>query len=233
MIYVTGDRHRNFKDLVSFCEDNNTTKADILVILGDAGINFLGGEFDVYVKEQLEKLPISLLCVHGNHENRPTNIPSYKEVPFLGGIAYREDQYPSLLFAKDGEVYIFEENGKKAIIIGGAYSVDKPYRLKRNLAWWYDEQPSAEIKTYVEDKLRELDYKVDYVFTHTCPIKYTPTEVMLRGINQSTVDKSTEEWLDKLESQLTYDLWYCGHWHTNKAVDKMRFLYNNIVKLGE
>ena len=46
------------------------------------------------------------------------------------------------------------------------------------------------------------------MITHTAPLKYEPTEVFLPMINQSTVDKSTEQWLDSIEEQLYYDRWY-------------------------
>jgi len=231
MIYMTGDKHRRFGAVNTFCSMAGTTLNDTLVILGDAGINFTGNEVDTELKKKIDGFPIKLLCVHGNHEQRPYNFASYKEVPFLGGIAYAEQEHPTIFFAKDGEVYDF--GGKKALILGGAYSVDKHYRLAHKLGWWPDEQPSAEIKAYVEERLRQLDYKVDYVFSHTCPTKYIPTEMFLKGIDQSTVDRSTEDWLDAIESKLTYDRWYCGHWHTNKRVDKMCFLFEDYVELGK
>ena len=53
--------------------------------------------------------------------------------------------------AKDGE--ILDLNGLKTIVIGGAYSVDKFYRIKYHHGWWEQEQPSEEIKQYVEMKL--------------------------------------------------------------------------------
>ena len=45
-------------------------------------------------------------------------------------------------FAKDGEVFDF--NGKQTIVTGGAYSVDRMYRLIHGYGWWPDEQPSEE-----------------------------------------------------------------------------------------
>ena len=105
--------------------------------------------------------------------------------------------------AIDGE--IFELEGKKCIVIGGAYSVDKFYRLSRGMKWWPDEQPSPEIKEYVEKQLDEKE--IDVVFSHTCPAKYIPTECFLSGIDQSKVDNSTEEWLDTIEDKLEYEAW--------------------------
>ena len=85
MVYITGDTHGNFNRIKNFCARNNTTKNDILIILGDAGINYdLDGK-DEYLKYQLNKLPITLFCIHGNHEERPENISSYIEIELFGG----------------------------------------------------------------------------------------------------------------------------------------------------
>ena len=37
-----------------------------------------------------------------------------------------------------------------------------------------------------------------------------------------------EEWLDKIEETIEYKAWYCGHWHINKRIDKMHFLFHNF-----
>ena len=103
---------------------------------------------------------------------------------------YIEDEYPHILFAKDGELY--DIGGQRTFVIGGAYSVDKSYRLLHGLGWWPDEQPSEEIKRRVEESLDKAGWEVDVVLTHTAPLKYEPREVFLPGINQSMVDKSTE-----------------------------------------
>ncbi len=231
MIYLTGDKHRCFSDIKDFCDKVGTTKDDLLIILGDAGINYKGRSSDMWLKHKLEKLPIRLLCIHGNHEMRPETITGYKQVPFYGGMAYWEDYYPSLFFAKDGEVYNFD--GKQAIILGGACSVDKEILIATNEGWWADEQPSDKIKAYVAESLDILGNKVDYVLSHTCPERYTPMEMFLAYVDQSTVDKSTELWLGDIESKLNYERWYCGHWHTDKRIDNLRFLYNDFIELGK
>ncbi|MBQ5564992.1 MAG: serine/threonine protein phosphatase, partial [Clostridia bacterium] len=72
---------------------------------------------------------------------------------------------PSLIFAKDGEIYNF--NGQEYIVIGGAYSVDKYYRQIRGWQWFASEQPTNAIKAYVEQQLDSVDWKIDGVLTHT------------------------------------------------------------------
>ena len=131
---------------------------------------------------------------------------------------------PNLVFAKNGEIYTI--NGLQYLVIGGAYSVDKYYRLSRGWSWWPDEQPSPEIKAYVEQQIREKHF--DIVLSHTCPFKYEPTEMFLDCIDQCTVDDSTERWLDTIEESIQYKAWFCGHWHTDKRIDKMHFLFRSF-----
>ena len=175
-------------------------------------------------------LPIRLFCIHGNHENRPQDIPSYKETDFCGGRVLYEPEHPDILFAVDGEVY--ELDSYRCIVIGGAYSVDKFYRLEKGYGWWLDEQPSPEIKARIEKKLATIGNEVDIVLTHTCPRKYEPVETFLDFIDQSTVDKSTEDWLDRIEGQISYKKWYCGHYHTRKRIDRMQFMFEDYDVLS-
>lgn len=80
----------------------------------------------------------------------------------------------------------------------------------------------------MEENLEELHWGVDVVLTHTAPLKYEPREVFLPGINQSMVDKSTEQWLDTIEERLDYKKWYCGHYHTIKKIERVEFMFDNF-----
>lgn len=222
MIYFTGDIHGVPWKIVRFVERMSLTNKDTIVILGDVGANYFLDERDAAMKSVLDKLGIDILCIHGNHEIRPANIKSYKLQEWKNGKVWCEESYPNLKFAKDGEVYHLDS--KRYIAIGGAYSVDKYYRQVRGYGWWSDEQPDDEIKKYVEQQLAKGAY--DNILSHTCPYKYEPRDMFLSGVDQSTVDSSTEEWLDKIESQYEYDNWLCGHWHTDRQVDKLHFLYD-------
>ena len=80
----------------------------------------------------------------------------------------------------------------------------------------------------VEARLAALHWNIDIVLSHTCPRKYEPTEVFLSSLDQSSVDKSTEDWLDGIEDRLDYKKWYCGHYHTRKQVDKIQFMFEDF-----
>ena len=155
MILVTGDIHGEVQRVAETVVRFGLGSEDTIVLLGDVGMNYYGNKRgDRHRKKRLNQLGVTMLCIHGNHEMRPETIITYHEVQWRGGTVYVEDEFPNLLFAKDGEVY--DIAGKKAIVIGGAYSVDKWYRLQRGLEWFPDEQPSVEIENRVEQKLDAL-----------------------------------------------------------------------------
>ncbi len=224
MIYYTGDTHGDPSTVIDFCKKHELSKTDTVVILGDVGANYYCNTRDDFIKKLLSDLRPTIFCIHGNHEIRPSNIPTYETKDWCGGQVWYESAYPNMLFAKDGD--IFEIEGIKHIVIGGAYSVDKYYRLSRGLGWWEDEQPSDEIKQYVEMQTHTKSF--DIVLSHTCPFKYEPMEAFLPGINADAVDTSTEKWLDRIESTITYKAWFCGHWHIDKRIDKMHFLFHGF-----
>ena len=76
-------------------------------------------------------------------------------------------------------------------------------------------------------------WQVPVVLSHTCPFKYEPVEAFLPGIDQNSVDASTERWLDTIDDRLTCDAWYCGHWHINKRIGRMHFLFHELEAAPE
>ena len=161
---------------------------------------------------------------------RPETVPGYLivEYPEYGGAVYQEPGFPSLAFAVDGSIYQFGD--KKILVCGGAYSVDKHYRIAHGLSWWADEQPSEATKRFVEQSLKD-NGPVDYLLTHTCPFRCMPTEAFLPMVDQSTVDNSTEQWLDTIYDMAPDAKWLCGHFHIDKADHNVRFMYHDIITL--
>lgn len=232
MFYITGDPHGDFRHIKRFARAEGLTAEDVIVVLGDVGANYFLDDRDRQAKRFVSGISATLFCIHGNHEARPQSLPHlYHERQWRGGAVFVEDAVPNLFFAKDGESY--DLGGIKTFVIGGAYSVDKHYRLAKGWSWFPDEQPDDEVKFCVEANLDDLGWKVDCMLTHTCPHRIEPVEAFIDGINQSAVDKSTELWLDEIERRLDYRLWYCGHWHIEKEVERFRFMFHDIAPFGE
>lgn len=72
-IYLTGDKHADFDELVLKSMRYGLTEKDLLIILGDVSINFFGDYRDKLHKDMLTIVPCTILCVRGNHEMRPTD----------------------------------------------------------------------------------------------------------------------------------------------------------------
>ena len=252
--YITGDKHRHFNRLIQFCRAQRLERQDVIVILGDACVNYYGDDRDGALKRRLARLPVTLFFVQGNKENRPQNIATYGIRSFGGGTVYYEPQYPNLFFAKDGELY--DLGGKEFLVIGGAHSVDKLRCLGEGLPFFADEEPDEATKARVEERLAARGWRVFGFLTHTCPVSYLPTE-MFMSVRQATsantelsvegsgedtqdteedfypldVDRTTEEWLETIRQRTDFSLWYCGHYHVDKALGKLRMMHKEILPL--
>lgn len=242
--FITGDKHRRFGIVKQFCRKMNTRRKDVLIILGDAGFNYYGDKRDDKLKKEISQLNITLFCLHGNKENRPQNVGTYGIRSFCGGKVCYEPKYPDIFFAIDGEIYTFE--GRKYMVVGGAHSVDKMYCLEEGMPFWYDEMPDDKIKETVESNLQKEDNKIHGMMTHTCPIDYLPTEMFMstsqnarikrkprksKKLFKPDIDRSTEIWLGKLEKNIDYKVWFCGHYHVDKQIDRIQMMYKNIRPL--
>lgn len=230
-IFVTGDTHGEFNRVIWFCEKHPfLTKDDIVIILGDAGLNYYGGLKDSIKKNMLAKCPCTFVCIHGNHEERPCNVPTYKKVyvETLGCECWVEDDFPNILFPDDGLMTI---DGLTFLVLGGAYSVDKWVRLTYGWNWF----PSEQMTDETMDRIRELvkkTNKFDYVLSHTCPLKFEPSHLFLRGVDQSKVDKRMERFLDEIEESITYDHWLFGHYHSDEMInDKVQLMFNSFIEV--
>lgn len=235
-IYITGDCHGEFSRFDIFCKNNHTAKEDIMICLGDMGLNYYLNNNDKWNKRILQKLPLTFVIVQGNHEKYAKNIKSYQKIklpnenfPNIKGVFYYESEYPNLLFAINGYTYII--NNKKFLALGGAYSVDKYYRLRMGYSWFEDEQMSKQEKTTLINKINNCksQKKVDYIISHTCPLKYEPVHLFLSNIDQSMVDKTTESFFDWIDDNIIYEHWFFGHYHNNEDTwNKGTMLFENI-----
>jgi len=248
--YITGDKHRDFSQVERFCIEERTRRKDVLIVLGDASFNYYGDERDDELKTIVSGFSITLFCLHGNKEERPQNIGSYGMRNFCGGKVYYEPKYPNIYFAIDGEVYNFD--GREYLVMGGAHSVDKQRCFELGKPYFDDEMPSDKAKSKALDNLAARGNNIYGLLTHTCPLKYLPREMFMttredaqkrakkrrftlpflkKKTFKPDIDRSTEEWLDKLEDTVEYEEWFCGHYHIDKEIDKITMLHRHIRPL--
>ena len=231
-IFVKGDCHGDFYFLKQWCINNNTSKNDYLVLCGDAGINYYLNKAEENLKKEISECPITLICVHGNHEERPKNIPSYKfqyDKKLKCNVWY-EEKYPNIIFPQDG---VIEISGHKCLILGGAYSIDKYYRIYGRLPWFPEEQMSNEDKERIF-KILEKENSFEYIFSHTAPLIYEREleELFIPGVSQYEIDKSMEQFLTEVHEKINFKHWFFGHFHDDfDLTEKVTILYKDIVEL--
>jgi hypothetical protein len=73
-----------------------------------------------------------------------------------------------------------------------------------------------------------VEWKVDYVISHTCPV----SERILFGGSGRSADP-TETMLQELwDRGLEFGAWHFGHFHEEKKVDRFVCHYNKVEPLG-
>lgn len=170
---------------------------------------------DSHLKNALDsRYNFTIYCLRGNHEARPQNVPGMKLVydENVKGEVYMQDKWPKLRYFKDWGVYSF--NGYKVAVVGGAYSVDKFYRLQNNLRWFEDEQLDVEEMIHCTRDFTNI--QADLVLTHTCPVSWEPRDMFLASVDQSRVDKTMELFLDELAQVFDWNVWCFGHYHADR-----------------
>lgn len=254
-IFITGDTHGDFKRIRDVSKKLNTTKEDVLIILGDCGFNYYFNERDNQLKNKIAKYPITIFAIRGNHEARPQEMSGkWHYEKFFGNRVIVEDNYPNIKYALDGyDYYIpyykyYNEDGSTcyeyyhAFVIGGAYSVDKYHRINNGWPWFENEQlnekEKAEIKDYIKWIYSNCD-PIEIYLTHTCPCIYEPTDLFLPQVDQSMVDKSMERFLGEIEFRYPYKAWFWGHYHANRNYPltedgcQRLILFDGVIELEE
>ena len=109
--YITGDTHKKFDRVETFCLAHQTTADDVMVILGDSGINYWLSPKDEKLKERVARIPITCFCIHGNHEGRPWESPAdYKLVHGMAVLYTKKKNIRIFCLQKTGRFMILTEN---------------------------------------------------------------------------------------------------------------------------
>ena len=80
--------------------------------------------------------------------------------------------------------------------------------------WFEEEQLNDAERATAANLCKNKSY--DFVLTHTCPISWEPRDLFLSMVDQSSVDKTTELWLDEIKSTFSWNVWLFGHYHADR-----------------
>ncbi len=223
-ILITGDTHSHVADRLSNIDTTKYPSEDTaVIILGDMGLNFFlnTSKNDDIQKRWASSTGFTIYAVRGNHEERPENLDDIERWydQAIEGEVWRQPRYPNIRYLMDGGIYNF--NGHRTLVIGGAYSVDKYKRLSKYhndqsewTGWFPGEQLTQQEMNSIFQKVEGQEF--DFVLTHTCPIAWEPTDLFIGGIDQSTVDKTMENFLDTIRQNIKFKIWCFGHYHQDR-----------------
>ena len=245
---VRGDTHGNFLWMTGDILNKYNPEETAIIILGDAGFDFYLNKTDERKKKEVNARGYKIYFLRGNHEQCPELVPGYIKIfdEEVKGAVYCNPEYPNIRAFMDYGFY--DINGYTCLIIGGAYSVDKQWRLQRvgmteetndpkKSGWFNNEQLTLEQRADCLQKVKQFHAtgkQIDFVMTHTCPYSWEPRDMFLNFIDQSTVDDSTERWLEEVAESCNWKYWLFGHFHADRLeYPHVEQYYNDIEELDE
>lgn len=211
---VTGDCHGDMSRFADYVYPRDGTTG--IIILGDSGVNYYMNNRDTSAKKKLQNSGYQFYLVRGNHEARPEDCKGveWKYDDNVNSIVGIDTFFPAIHYFRDGDIYNI--NDHRLLVIGGAYSIDKFYRLSRGYPyqWFKNEQLDPKEREEIFEKVKGQEF--DFVLTHTCPRAWEPTDLFIAGLDQSNIDKSMENWLDDIKNVIKYKIWLFGHFHADR-----------------
>ena len=248
MIFCTGDCHGEFRrfNRKYFPERETMSREDYVIICGDFGGVWNGGERDQIKLDWLEDLPFTTLFVDGNHEGYD-ELKKYSVEEWHGGKVQKIRAH--VIHLMRGQVY--DIDGYTFFTMGGASShdiedgildpddpafYDKYLKLSQSdamfrvnhMSWWKEELPDDEEYGEARKNLERVGYDVDFILTHCAPSSIV--DILSGG--QYGHDRLTD-FLEEVKRKTSYNCWLFGHYHKNEAIDdKHILLYEQIVQIA-
>lgn len=208
MIYVVGDLHGDLSKIKKLHEDKKLSKSDTVILLGDTGLSSTYEMFSTSLKKQLAAIPTNFLCVRG-------------EFDALNYTTYTESERWHLHIT-EGKIY---DNSYKQKIWNcgkGDYEEAYPNILYANDGEIFVIEDKA-ILTIGGACMQNKQWRSD-IFG----IEFIP------DLNTAKCFKrhyDNEKFLSKIRNKLVYEMWLCGHFHLDRTVGNVRFLYDDIYEI--
>lgn len=109
---------------------------------------------------------------------------------------------------------------------------------QEGISWWSSEIPNDEEYKRGIQAIKNADYKVDYIITHTCP-----SEIIKMYLHHipNPHDGELTGFFDYLMYDVDFKCWFFGHWHADNyfkipmrgKTQKFRALLFDVVNIEE
>lgn len=221
-LYVVGDIHGEFKELVFNLVVRYGLHDCAVLLAGDVGFGFYKRNYydQIYnkIKGKLEKNNITLYAIRGNHDD-----PAYYSSTV---------EYPRLKLVKDYD--ILELCGYRILCIGGATSTDKKWRINKNSGyeklgslrrlWWEGE-------SIIKDLSLLPQFLPDIIISHEAPICFQP--IIVRDSNELPLEDwnrilEDRKYLETVLVEMRPKYWFHGHYHRSSCGTWGRTLYRGL-----
>ena len=235
-IVVTGDTHGVIDTLKIDNYQQSPRKLDMsdyLIICGDCGVVWDNDTINDSI-EYFQGFGTNILFVDGNHENFDL-LNAFLVTNWNGGKVHKLGD--GVYHLMRGQV--FEICGKKFLTIGGADSSDRESRIA-HVSWWSDERIVYEDIKEANQNLEKVNYKVDYVITHTPSTKTLNDfigiltqcgEAIPYYLQKKVISTPSSDMLDWVNKNVRYKQWFCGHLHIDEIIKKVQILYSEMVEI--
>ena len=210
------------KNMKLCCMEQGVDYHDITVaiVLGDFGLPWssdceidergvhTNDHTDRYLLKWYDQKSFKVLAVPGNYDNYDV-IEKLLEVEMFGAKVCKVSD--NVFYLKRGEIYEIE--GKRFLVLGGAMSENKAWRVPHE-SWWPQEKWSEGEKTACLEKIAACGGKFDYVLSHTGPsagISETDDFFKNEKNMKEVLKDTTVVFNDKVDEMIEHKKWFFGH----------------------
>lgn len=227
-ILIAGDTHGNTEHVITLLDVAKSKDCDRIFQVGDFGAwEHMGDGVKFFndVNRHAEARGIPVYWLDGNHDKTSLVLEKYGDNRDEDGFLICR---PFLKYAPRGHVWVW--HGKTFMALGGAYSVDKDERLKKERAeahkhgddrtgrYWFPEEEMTDLE--LDEYLYNAPRHVDVLLTHDKPRSSNP------GWHRKDLPECwpNQDRIEKAVQQLGPNLLVHGHLH---------FPYQHQIRNGE
>ncbi len=224
MIYITGDTHG---DIERFQDKSlkKLTAEDIIIVCGDFGFIWQGGEKERKTLKALAKKKYTIAFIDGAHENFG-RLRSYAQEQWNGGTIHRVAN--NIIHLMRGQYYTI--GSTTVFTMGGGESEES--EMNGEDAWSGGSLPNTSELVMGAANIDLHGGKVDVIISHepSSKIKSILSDQDKLGTMASI--NALNAFLEQLSENADYKKWYFGSFHIDKRItSKITAVYSDIIPL--